>query len=38
MLQRLAGEKLDADCVRALLDNRAEVERTQSLFKENPLG
>jgi HD-GYP domain-containing protein (c-di-GMP phosphodiesterase class II) len=38
MLQRLAGEKLDADCVRALLDNRAEVELTQSLFKENPLG
>jgi HD-GYP domain-containing protein (c-di-GMP phosphodiesterase class II) len=38
MLQRLAGEKLDADCVRALLDNRAEVERTQSLFRENPLG
>jgi len=38
MLERLAGEKLDADCVRALLENRAEVERTQSLFKENPLG
>jgi HD-GYP domain-containing protein (c-di-GMP phosphodiesterase class II) len=38
MLERLAGEKLDADCVRALLENRAEVEHTQSLFRENPLG
>ena len=38
MLQRLAGEKLDVDCVNALLASRAEVERIQSLFRENPLG
>jgi HD-GYP domain-containing protein (c-di-GMP phosphodiesterase class II) len=38
MLQGLAGEKLDADCVNALLASRAEVERIQSLFREDPLG
>jgi HD-GYP domain-containing protein (c-di-GMP phosphodiesterase class II) len=36
-LQRLAGDKLDAECVAALLDNRAEIERIQRQFQENPL-
>ena len=34
-LQRLAGEKLDRDCVQALIDNLAEVEKIQQQFKEN---
>ena len=37
-LQGLAGEKLDTECVEALIGNRAEVEHIQSLFRENPLG
>ncbi len=37
-LQHLAGEKLDTDCVSALLASRPEVEHIQSLFRENPLG
>ena len=37
-LQRLAGEELDAECVAALVDNRAEVERIQVLFREDPIG
>ncbi len=37
-MQSLAGEKLDTECVNALIENRAEVEYIQSLFKENPLG
>ncbi len=36
-LRRLAGDKLDAECVAALLDNRAEIERIQRQFQENPL-
>jgi HD-GYP domain-containing protein (c-di-GMP phosphodiesterase class II) len=36
-LQKLAGEKLDPECVVALVKNRAEVEDIQLKFKENPL-
>jgi len=36
-LQSLAGEKLDAECVAALIENRAEIERIQRQFQENPL-
>jgi len=38
LLNRMAGEKLDAECVNALIDNRDEVERIQQQFQENPLG
>lgn len=38
MLERLAGEKLDAECVRAMIEMRDEVERIQAQFRENPLG
>jgi len=38
LLQQLAGEKLDADCVTALIENRAEVERIQQQFKEDIYG
>lgn len=34
-LQKLAGEKLDQDCVQALVDNITEVEKIQRQFKEN---
>ena len=34
-LQKLAGEKLDQDCVQALIDNLIEVEKIQRQFKEN---
>jgi HD-GYP domain-containing protein (c-di-GMP phosphodiesterase class II) len=37
-LTELAGQKLDINCVDALLANRVEVERIQALFQENPLG
>ena len=37
MLQRLAGEKLDAECVQAMIAHREEVERIQAQFKERPL-
>ena len=37
-LQRLAGEKLDEDCVQALLDNIEEVKRIQQQFRENNYG
>lgn len=37
-LQGLGGVRLDSECVNALIENRAEVEHIQSLFKENPLG
>lgn len=36
-LRRLAGDKLDAACVAALLDSRAEIELIQRQFQENPL-
>jgi len=38
LLAQLAGEKLDADCVKALLDNREEVEKIQAYFRENSYG
>lgn len=38
LLNRLAGEKLDAECVNALIENRQEIERIQERFQENPLG
>jgi len=34
-LKRLAGERLDKDCVAALIGNMAEVERIQQEFDEN---
>ena len=37
-LQQLAGEKLDKDCVEALLNNMDEVVRIQKQFVENPFG
>lgn len=38
MLERMSGAKLDAECVKALIDNRNEVELIQAQFKEDPLG
>ncbi|QOJ19333.1 MAG: HD domain-containing protein [Gammaproteobacteria bacterium] len=38
LLQQLAGEKLDADCVNALIENRSKVEEIQQQFKENSYG
>jgi HD-GYP domain-containing protein (c-di-GMP phosphodiesterase class II) len=38
LLNRMAGEKLDAECVNALVESREEVERIQQHFQENPLG
>ena len=35
VLKDLAGEKLDADCVNALVDNLAEIEHIQKLFVQN---
>ena len=37
-LQQLAGEKLDQDCVNALLDNIEEIEKIQQLFKQDYYG
>ncbi len=37
-LQQLAGEKLDKDCVEALLNNMDEVVRIQKQFVENLFG
>ena len=37
-LQELAGEKLDQNCVNALLKNMHQVESIQQQFKENILG
>jgi HD-GYP domain-containing protein (c-di-GMP phosphodiesterase class II) len=37
-LMRVAGGKLDRECVQALLDQREEVELIQQRFAENPLG
>jgi HD-GYP domain-containing protein (c-di-GMP phosphodiesterase class II) len=37
-LGAMAGEKFDAECVRALVDNRLEVERIQQKFREDPNG
>lgn len=38
MLQRLAGEKLDKDCVEALVVNRPQVEEIQQRFAEDEIG
>jgi HD-GYP domain-containing protein (c-di-GMP phosphodiesterase class II) len=35
MLRKMAGEKLDRDCVDAIIYNRKEVEEIQAQFKEN---
>jgi len=37
-LQQLACEKLDVDCVNALIENRYEVEKIQQQFKEDAYG
>ena len=37
-LKELAGEKLDSDCVDALINNMDEVEKIQQLFVENKYG
>jgi HD-GYP domain-containing protein (c-di-GMP phosphodiesterase class II) len=37
-LKELAGEKLDQDCVNALLDNMEQVEKIQQQFYENSYG
>jgi len=38
MIKEMAGEKLDKDCVEALIDNMDKVEEIQKLFIENPYG
>ncbi|MGE0358457.1 MAG: HD-GYP domain-containing protein [Burkholderiales bacterium] len=38
MLQGIAGKHLDAECVKALVDNRDEIERIQARFREDPIG
>jgi HD-GYP domain-containing protein (c-di-GMP phosphodiesterase class II) len=38
MLGSMAGRKFDAECVAALIERRAEVERIQAQFREDPLG
>ena len=38
LLKQLAGEKLDSDCVNALINNRVEIERIQQQFQENFYG
>ena len=37
-LKKLAGTKLDAECVEALLNNESEIISIQSTFKENEFG
>jgi HD-GYP domain-containing protein (c-di-GMP phosphodiesterase class II) len=37
-LKQLAGEKLDHDCVNALVDNIEEIENIQQRFRENYYG
>jgi HD-GYP domain-containing protein (c-di-GMP phosphodiesterase class II) len=37
-LKRLAGEKLDRDCVNALIDNRDSVEKIKAQFMEDYFG
>lgn len=37
-LSMLAGEKLDQDCVKALLDNIEEIEKIQKQFKQDIYG
>lgn len=38
MLQRMAGEELDMECVQALVRNRVEVEQIQQQFAEDRIG
>ena len=38
MLQRMAGEKLDKDCVDALIVNSEQVEAIQREFAEDQIG
>ena len=38
MIGQLAGTHLDADCVRALVDNREGVEEIQAQFREDSVG
>lgn len=37
-LKEMAGEKLDQECVRALIDNVQQIEEIQRAFRENPYG
>ncbi|MCK5790173.1 MAG: HD domain-containing protein [Ketobacter sp.] len=37
-LKEMAGEKLDAECVAALINDKAQIEEIQRVFKENPYG
>ncbi|HEX4943089.1 MAG TPA: HD domain-containing phosphohydrolase [Usitatibacteraceae bacterium] len=38
MIAQLANTHLDPECVQALVANRAEVERIQAQFREDPIG
>lgn len=38
LLRQLAGRKLDAHCVNALIDNRESIEAIQQQFQENIVG
>jgi len=38
LLQRMAGEELDAECVKVLIEQRPEIEHIQQQFRENPIG
>ena len=38
LLETLAGDALDADCVQALVSQREAVEAIQARFREDPLG
>ena len=38
MLRIMAGEKLDRDCVYAIINCRKEVEEIQAQFKEDKFG
>lgn len=38
MLKQLSGSKLDPDCVKALIENREEVEAIQQRFNEDIVG
>ena len=38
MLQKMAGAKLDKDCVEALIESTDAIEEIQTSFSEDPLG
>jgi HD-GYP domain-containing protein (c-di-GMP phosphodiesterase class II) len=38
LLRQLAGKKLDAHCVNAIIDNREQIETIQQRFQENCIG